>query len=68
MKEGYYDLSPSSGEAHFSHYGKHFQEYQKLTDLTKVPDGYAKNRKIVIKNGDRCKFPFKKKMFRKLKI
>jgi replicative DNA helicase len=26
MKEGYYDLSPSSGEAHFSHYGKHFQE------------------------------------------
>jgi len=46
-------------------YGKYFEKYKKLKDLTKVPDGYAKNRKIVIKNSDNCKFPFKKKMFRK---
>jgi hypothetical protein len=44
-------------------YGKHFEEYKKLTDLSKIPDGYAKNRKIIISNSDRCKFPFKKKMF-----
>lgn len=46
-------------------YSEHFEEYQKLTDLTKIPDGYAKNRKIVIKNGDKCKFPFKRKMFKR---
>ena len=46
-------------------YDKHFEEYQKLTDLAKIPDGYAKNRKIVISNSYKCKFPFKKKMFNK---
>ena len=45
-------------------YGKHFEEYQKLTNLNGVPEGYAKNRKIVITNADKCKFPFKKKMFK----
>lgn len=46
-------------------YGKYFEEYQKLTNLSKIPDGYEKNRKIVIKNGVNCKFPFKRKMFKK---
>ena len=46
-------------------YGSHFKEYQRLTNLSEVPEGYAKNRKIVIRNGDNCRFPFKKKMFRK---
>lgn len=46
-------------------YGKKFEEYQKILDLTAIPDGYSKNRKIVIKNGIGCKFPFKKKMFKK---
>ena len=46
-------------------YGKHFEEYKERTNLSEVPKGYAKNRKIVIKNGHRCKFPFKKKMFNK---
>ena len=46
-------------------YGKHFEEYETRTNLDAVPEGYAKNRRIVITNGDKCKFPFKKKMFRK---
>lgn len=46
-------------------YGRDFEEYQKLTNLTKVPYGYAKNRKIIISNSDKCRFPFKRKMFKK---
>jgi len=42
-------------------YGNHFEEYQKLSNLNKIPDGYAKNRKIIIKNIAKPKFPFKKK-------
>lgn len=44
---------------------KQFEEYKAKTNLDEVPKGYAKNRRIVITNGDKCKFPFKKKMFRK---
>ena len=44
-------------------YGKHFEVYKKLTNLTKIPDGYSKNRKVIISNDKKCKFPFKKKMF-----
>ena len=29
-------------------YGKHFEEYQKLSNLSAVPEGYVKNRKIFI--------------------
>lgn len=46
-------------------YGNHFEEYKARTKLNAVPKGYAKNRKIIFKNGDKCKFPFKKKMFNK---
>lgn len=46
-------------------YGNSFDEYQKTIDLTKIPEGYAKNRKIVISNSDNCKLPFNKKMFKK---
>lgn len=45
-------------------YGKNFDEYKNLKNLNKIPKGYKKNRKIVITNGDMCKFPFNKKMFR----
>jgi hypothetical protein len=46
-------------------YGKHFDEYKNLTNLNTIPYGYCKNRKVVISNGDKCKFPFYKKMFKK---
>ena len=46
-------------------YGKHFKEYKTRTNLNVVPEGYAKNRRVVFANGDNCKFPFRKKMFKK---
>ena len=46
-------------------YNIHFETYQKATNLTQIPEGYAKNRKISILNGDKCSFPFKKKLFKK---
>lgn len=46
-------------------YGKYFEKYQKVANLTKIPEGYSQNRKIIISNGINCKFPFKKKMFKK---
>ena len=35
------------------------------TNLSSVPKGYSKNRKIVIQNSKNCKFPFYKKMWKK---
>lgn len=46
-------------------YGKHFEGYRDKVHLNTMPDGYAKNRKVVITNADKCKFPFKRKMFSK---
>lgn len=46
-------------------YGKNFDEYKTKINLTAIPEGYKKNRKIIIRNGNNCKFPFKKKMFKK---
>lgn len=42
-----------------------FKKYQTF-DLTAKPnDDFKQNRKIIIKPAENCKFPFKKKMFRK---
>ena len=44
-------------------YGSDFDKYRKQVNLTDIPEGYDKKRKIVILNPKKCKFPFKKRMF-----
>jgi hypothetical protein len=46
-------------------YGDDFERYKNMIDLTKTPEGCDKNRKIVFYNSFGCKFPFKRKMFKK---
>lgn len=36
----------------------------KHSKIGSIPSKYKQNRKIIIKSSDKCKFPFKKKMFR----
>ena len=41
-----------------------FKDYQERTGLNLIPKDYCKNRKIIIKNSEKCKFPFNKRMFK----
>lgn len=39
--------------------------YLNIEGFTKIPEGYEQNRKIIIKASEKCKFPFKRRMFNK---
>jgi hypothetical protein len=45
-------------------YGEYFEEY-KSKSFTKIPETFKQNRKIVIKPDKHCKYPFKRKMFKR---
>lgn len=46
-------------------YGNSYNDYLNIEGFTKIPEGYAQNRKITIKPSEKCKFLFKRRMFNK---